>query len=124
VPYVVNTFHWREGNRVVEFRTTELGDLVYGAHKPVFVLTSPGTFSGGEELSYDLQVLERAVVVGEVTGGGANPGGPVPLGHQFVVNMPSGRPVNPVTGCGPCWSYGLDSAKSPASMIVSLAGST
>jgi len=26
--------------------------------------------------------------------------------------------------CGPCWSYGLDSAKSPASMIVSLAGST
>ena len=44
VPYVVNTFHWREGNRVVEFRTTELGDLVYGAHKPVFVLTSPGTF--------------------------------------------------------------------------------
>jgi hypothetical protein len=38
------------------------------------------------------------VVVGEVTGGGANPGGSVPLGHQFVVNMPSGRPVNPVTG--------------------------
>jgi hypothetical protein len=98
VPYVVNTFHWREGNRVVEFKTTELGDLAYGAHKPVFVLTSPGTFSGGEELSYDLQVLKRAVVVGEVTGGGANPGGSVPLGHQFVVNMPSGRPVNPVTG--------------------------
>jgi len=97
-PYVVNTFHWREGNRVVEFKTTELGDLAYGAHKPVFVLTSPGTFSGGEELSYDLKVLKRAVLVGEVTGGGANPGGPVPLGHQFVVNMPSGRPVNPVTG--------------------------
>jgi len=96
--YVVNTFHWREGNRVVEFKTTDLGELTYGAHKPVFVLTSPGTFSGGEELSYDLQALKRAVLVGEVTGGGANPGGPVPLGHQFVVNMPSGRPVNPVTG--------------------------
>jgi hypothetical protein len=98
VPYIVNTFHWREGNRVVEFKTTELGEVAYGAHKPVFVLTSPGTFSGGEELSYDLQVLKRAVLVGEVTGGGANPGGPVTLGHQFVVNMPSGQPVNPVTG--------------------------
>jgi len=45
----------------------------------VFVLTSPGTFSGGEELSYDLQALKRAVIVGEVTGGGANPGGPYRL---------------------------------------------
>jgi hypothetical protein len=97
-PFLVNTFHWREGDRVVEFKTTDLGDLAYGAHKPVFVLTSPGTFSGGEELSYDLQALKRAVIVGEVTGGGANPGGPVPLGHQFVVNMPSGQPVNPITG--------------------------
>ena len=97
-PYLVNTFHWRDGNRVVEFKTTNLGDLAYGAHKPVFVLTSPGTFSGGEELSYDLQALKRAVLVGEVTGGGANPGGPVPLGHQFVVNMPNGQPVNPITG--------------------------
>jgi Peptidase family S41/N-terminal domain of Peptidase_S41 in eukaryotic IRBP len=97
-PYLVNTFHWREGNRIVEFKTTDLGDLTYGAHKPVFVLTSPATFSGGEELSYDLQALKRAVIVGEVTGGGANPGGPIPLGHQFVVNMPSGQPVNPITG--------------------------
>src|SRR6202030_3022592 len=44
------------------------------------------------------QALKRAMIVGEVTGGGANPGGPVPLGHQFVVNMPSGQPVNPITG--------------------------
>jgi hypothetical protein len=97
-PYVVNTFRWREGNRVEEFKTTDLGDLTYGSKKPVFVLTGQGTFSGGEELSYDLQVLKRALVVGEVTGGGANPGGPVPLGHQFVVNMPSGQAINPVTG--------------------------
>jgi hypothetical protein len=97
-PYVVNTFHWRAGNRVEEFKTTDLGELAYGAHKPVFVLASPRTFSGGEELTYDLQVLKRALVVGEVTGGGANPGGPVPLGHQFFVNMPGGQAVNPVTG--------------------------
>jgi hypothetical protein len=96
-PYVVNTFHWREGNRVEEFMTNDLGGLAYGAHKPVFILDSPATFSGGEELAYDLQVFKRGVIVGEVTGGGANPGGPVPLGHQFVVNLPSGQAVNPVT---------------------------
>lgn len=96
-PYVVNTFHWRVGNRVVEFETTDLGELSYGAHKPVFVLTSPFTFSGGEELAYDLQVVKRATLVGEVTGGGANPGGPVSLGHQFLVNMPGGQGINPIT---------------------------
>jgi retinol-binding protein 3 len=97
-PYLVNTFHWRAGGRVEEFRTTELGPLSYGASKPVFVLTSHETFSGGEELAYDVKVEKRGVLVGELTGGGANPGGPVPLGHQFVVNVPSGQAVNPVTG--------------------------
>jgi hypothetical protein len=97
-PFLVNTFHWRAGNRIEEFRTTDLGDLAYGAHKPVFVLTSPMTFSGGEELTYDLQKLQRAVIVGEVTGGGANPGGRVPLGAHFVVNVPQGQAVNPITG--------------------------
>jgi hypothetical protein len=97
-PFLVNTFHWRAGNQVEEFRTTDLGDLAYGAHKPVFVLTSPMTFSGGEELTYDLQQLKRAVIVGESTGGGANPGGRVPLGTHFVVNVPQGQAVNPITG--------------------------
>jgi hypothetical protein len=97
-PFVVNTFHWREGGRVEEFKTTELGDLAYGARKPVFVLTSPMTFSGGEELAYDLQALKRAVIVGEVTGGGANPVTLVGLGHQFAVTIPYATPINPITG--------------------------
>jgi hypothetical protein len=97
-PHLVNSFHWREGKRVDEFKTSDVGELSYGAQKPVYVLTSHMTFSGGEELSYDLQVTKRALIVGEVTGGGANPGGPVSLGHQFGVNMPNGQAVNPITG--------------------------
>ncbi len=96
-PYVVNTFHWREGNIVQEFRTADLGNLSYGSRKPVYVLTSGSTFSGGEELTYDIQVFKRGVAVGELTGGGANPGGPIVLGHQFIVNMPGALAVNPVT---------------------------
>jgi hypothetical protein len=96
-PFVVNAFHWRAGNRVEEFKTTDLGSLSYGTHKPVFVLTSPLTFSGGEELAYDLQVLKRATLVGERTGGGANPGGLISLGHHFGAFMPGGQGINPIT---------------------------
>jgi retinol-binding protein 3 len=97
-PYVVNTFHRRKENRVVEFKTTNLGELSYGAKKPVFVLTSGATFSGGEELAYDVQAVKRGTIVGAVTGGGANPGGVMPLPRQFEVFMPDARAVNPVTG--------------------------
>lgn len=45
----------------------------FGKDKPVYLLTSGTTFSGGEQLSYDLQQLGRATLVGERTRGGANP---------------------------------------------------
>jgi len=44
----------------------------FGAAKPVYVLTSGTTFSGGEQLSYDLQQLGRATIIGEQTRGGAH----------------------------------------------------
>jgi C-terminal processing protease CtpA/Prc len=44
----------------------------FGQVKPVYVLTSSRTFSGGEQLSYDLQQLGRATIVGEQTRGGAH----------------------------------------------------
>ncbi len=44
----------------------------FGKVKPAYVLTSAATFSGGEQLSYDLQHLGRATIVGERTGGGAH----------------------------------------------------
>lgn len=43
----------------------------FGKDKPAFALTSAVTFSGGEQLSYDLQQLGRATIVGERTRGGA-----------------------------------------------------
>jgi C-terminal processing protease CtpA/Prc len=44
----------------------------FGKDKPVFALTSAVTFSGGEQLSYDLQQLGRATIIGERTRGGAH----------------------------------------------------
>lgn len=76
----------------------DLKPLSCGKRKPVFVLTSKQTFSGGEELAYDIQSFKRGLILGEVTGGGANPGGVVSLSHHFIAFIPTRRPVNPVTG--------------------------
>jgi retinol-binding protein 3 len=65
---------------------------------PVWVLTSGSTFSGGEELTYNLKTRKRAIIVGETTGGGANPGGVHSLTEELEVFVPQGRAVNPVTG--------------------------
>ncbi|QNM96595.1 S41 family peptidase [Chitinimonas koreensis] len=66
--------------------------------RPVYVLTSAQTFSGGEECAYDLQTQKRAILVGETTGGGANPVDAFGLPHGFVAIVPTGRAINPVTG--------------------------
>jgi C-terminal processing protease CtpA/Prc len=66
--------------------------------RPVYALTSGDTFSGGEELAYDLQALERATVVGDVTRGGAHPSIMVPLAEHVELRLPVARGVNPVTG--------------------------
>jgi Peptidase family S41/N-terminal domain of Peptidase_S41 in eukaryotic IRBP len=65
--------------------------------KPVYVLTSARTFSGGEECAYDFQTQKRAVLVGQTTGGGANAGDRFSLGHGIVVNIPTARAINPIT---------------------------
>jgi len=66
--------------------------------KPVYVLTSGRTFSGGEDLAYTLQALGRAEVVGETTGGGAHPTRPFPVSAAVHIAVPFARSVNPVTG--------------------------
>ncbi len=67
------------------------------AEVPVYVLTSQKTFSGGEEFAYDVQALKRGSIIGEVSGGGANPAGRVDLGHGVIATIPYGRAENPVT---------------------------
>ena len=67
----------------------------FGKVKPVYVLTSATTFSGGEQLSYDLQQLGRATIIGERTRGGAHaregfPRSPAPGGDHL--RRRSGQP--------------------------------
>ena len=66
--------------------------------RPVYVLTSGQTFSGGEDLCYTLQALGRAEVIGETTGGGAHPTRPFPISPAVHIGIPFARSINPVTG--------------------------
>jgi C-terminal processing protease CtpA/Prc len=65
---------------------------------PVRVLTSSETFSGCEELAYNLQALGRATVIGETTGGGAHPVEAIALTDVLELHLPVARSVNAVTG--------------------------
>lgn len=68
------------------------------ADRPVYVLTSAITFSGGEDVAYTLQAHGRAVLVGETTRGGAHPTDRHVVTEHILVTVPTARTVNSVTG--------------------------
>jgi hypothetical protein len=70
----------------------------FGPAKPVYVLTSATTFSGGEQLSYDLQQLGRATIVGEQTRGGAHAREGFVVHPHLEVTISVAEAVNPRTG--------------------------
>ncbi len=93
----LNDLYFRPDNRTEEFWTNPAVPGRKFLGKDIYVLTSARTFSGAEEFANNLKVLKRALIVGETTGGGANPGGMVRLGEHFGVFVPTGRAINPVT---------------------------
>ncbi len=95
-PVHINDLYYRKGNRTTEYWTIPVKGSKY-VGKPLYVLTSSQTFSGGEELAYDFQTQKRATLVGETTGGGANPGDDADLGNGFFAFIPNGRAINPIT---------------------------
>ena len=97
-PFVVNRFKWRN-LPVEEFWTTaEPGGPKYGEARPVAVLVSDSSYSAAEEFAYDIQVLGRGIVVGQMTPGAANHALPVDLAGGFTAFIPKARAENPVTG--------------------------
>ena len=97
-PVHLNSLYFRPADRTDDFYTDpKVPGRKFGPTKPVYVLTSSYTFSAAEEFTYNLQSRGRAIIVGETTGGGAHPGGMVPIGSHLAAFIPSGRAINPIT---------------------------
>jgi hypothetical protein len=96
-PVHLNDLVERDGTTRTFWTDPTVAGKRFGGEKPVYVLISSETFSGGEELAYDLQSLHRATLIGETTGGGANPTALHALDDWFMVGVPWARAVNPVT---------------------------
>jgi hypothetical protein len=91
----LNDLYFRTGDSTRQYWTTSAAGPRY--MRPVYVLTSARTFSGGEECAYDFQTQKRAKIVGETTGGGANPGDGYAIGRGYAAFIPNGRAINPIT---------------------------
>jgi retinol-binding protein 3 len=94
----LNDMYVRKDGSIEQTWTSEqLAGPRYGENRPVYILTSSRTFSGGEDMAYSMQQLKRVTVVGETTGGGANPGADVRLDDHFSAFIPFARAINPIT---------------------------
>lgn len=93
----LNSLYFRQGDRTIDFWTLDEVGGTQMPDVPLFVLTSEKTFSGAEEFSYNMQTQKRATLVGQTTGGGANPGGTRPINEKLTVFIPMGKAINPIT---------------------------
>lgn len=93
----LNDLYFRPTDETREFWTLRKIDGKRMPDIPVYVLTSKFTFSGAEEFTYNLKNLKRATIVGETTGGGAHPGGPLAINGGFAIFVPNGKAISPIT---------------------------
>ncbi|MDO5976116.1 S41 family peptidase [Flavivirga jejuensis] len=93
---LLNTIYSRANNHTEEFWVTDVKGIKR-PEVPVYILTSDFTFSGAEDLSYTMQSRGRAVIIGEVTGGGAHPTEAFSLDKGFRIGIPFARTINPIT---------------------------
>ena len=96
-PTHLNSFYFRMEDKLTESWTTKEVNGKKMDQTPVYVLISNRSFSAAEEFTYNLKHLKRATVIGEISGGGANPGGYVAIDNDFVIFIPTGRAINPLT---------------------------
>lgn len=98
-PVHLNSLYSRPNDSTQEFWTH--GDInpdLAMPDVPVYVLTSPFTFSAAEEFTYNLKNLKRATIVGQTTGGGAHPVDPFVIDNQYMLIIPTARAINPISG--------------------------
>lgn len=97
-PVHLDSIYWRDDDVTQQYWTLPYVPGKHYGDKPVYVLTSRDTFSGGEAFAQYVQARRRGIVVGEKTDGGAHPGAFYRLHTHFEAFIPVGRAIDPATG--------------------------
>jgi hypothetical protein len=93
----LNSFTYREKERLTQYWTYSYLPGKRLTEVDLYVLTSGDTFSAAEEFAYNFKSMERAVIIGETTGGGGHDNKFVILTDRFMMSLPFARAVNPIT---------------------------
>jgi hypothetical protein len=91
-------YYWRRGDYIEKYWTAPDSTRKSFRDIPLFILTSKKTFSAAEDFASGMQSRKRAILIGEQTGGGANPGFTFSVNRRFSIFIPTGRAINPITG--------------------------
>ena len=96
-PVLLNTFYNRSTNVTEEFWTEKNISGKRLLNTPLYILTSKNTFSAAEAFAYNLKHLERAIIIGETTKGGANRTKRVNINNNFTISIPYIKAIHPIT---------------------------
>ncbi|RZM80123.1 hypothetical protein C3B51_13180 [Pseudoalteromonas rubra] len=115
--FLLNSLYFREGNETTDYYVLDKVGGEKMPDVPLYVLTSTKTYSAAEEFSYNMLTRKRATLVGETTGGAANPGGMFTINDELRMFIATGTAINPVTqsnwetvGVKPTVEIGADDA--------------
>jgi hypothetical protein len=96
-PAHLNDLYYRAKDTTENFWTLPYVPGPKAVDADLYILTSNYTFSGAEEFTYNMKNLKRATVIGETTGGGAHPTDAMIVHDDFILRVPVGRAINPVS---------------------------
>ncbi|MCP5094504.1 MAG: S41 family peptidase [Chloroflexi bacterium] len=96
-PILLGSIYWRDDDTTQQYWTLPYVPGQRFIDKPVYVLISTDTFSGGEAFANNLQIQKRATIIGEKTDGGAHPGTSYRIHPHFEAFVPIGSAINPIT---------------------------
>ena len=97
-PIHLISIYWRDEDFTQQYWTLPYIPGQRFPNKPLYVLTSRDTFSGGEIFAGIMQSRKRATLIGEKTDGGAHVGASFYLHPHFEACIPIGRTINPLNG--------------------------
>lgn len=97
IPVLLSDFYERKTDTKTQLYSLVNVNGKRSSNKPIYILTSKQTFSAAEAFAYTLKHLNKAIVVGEITKGGANRTKRINLNDEFTISVPYIQSIHPIT---------------------------